>query len=113
MKLDATVEEEIDIEEIPEAVKQKIIDAEKEEQEAMEKINKKKEEAISEPLLDPWIFEEVKEKVEIVPLTLEMPKQKEPKQLSEEEKKLLNSTSSNQAIKTTDQELDDSLMNLQ
>ena len=92
MKLDAAVlEEEIDIEEIPEAVKQKIIDADNKEQEAMEKI-KKKEEAASEPLLDPWIFEEVKEKVEIVPLTLEMPKLQEPKQLSDEEKKALNAT---------------------
>ena len=90
MKLDTAVEEEIDIEEIPEAVKQKIIDADNKEQEAMEKMIKKVEEVTSEPLLDPWIFEEVKEKVEIVPLTLEMPKLKEPKQLSDEEKKLLN-----------------------
>jgi hypothetical protein len=56
----------------------------------MEKMIKKVEEVTSEPLLDPWIFEEVKEKVEIVPLTLEMPKLKEPKQLSDEEKKMLN-----------------------
>lgn len=74
MKLDSAVVEEIDIEEIPEAVKQKIIDNDKEEKEAKERIKKKKEETDSEPLLDPWIFEEVKEKVEIVPLTLEMPK---------------------------------------
>ena len=85
MKLDTAVEEEIDIEEIPEAVKQKIIDADNKEQEA-KKMQKKKEETVSEPLLDPWIFEEAREKVEITP-ALEMPKQKEPQQLLEEDEK--------------------------
>ena len=72
--MSAVEESEIDIEEIPEDVKQKIIEADVKEKEAMEKILEKKEETISEPLLDPWIFEEAKEKVELVPLTLEMPK---------------------------------------
>ena len=75
----------------------------------MEKEKKKKEEKTVEPLLDPWIFEEAKEKVEIVPLELEMPKPP-----PDDDKKASNTTSSIIEYKSNKMgDYDDSLMSLQ
>ena len=71
-QIDQSLDVDSLVDEMPDELKEAILEDEERKAADKEKREKEKEERV-EPILDTWVFTEEREKREIVPLTLELP----------------------------------------